>query len=119
MKLHRWNDWVFIAALVCFVAAPLGSFALLRCVELPLQRELHASYDPNTSRPGHFMESTVAGMIRMALTASAVIAGLILAAVGGIRLPKSATSTRKLRSVTWMTFGISVLACLVIPLVSR
>ncbi len=116
MKPQRWNDWIFLISIVCFVAAPLISLAILLGIEWPIYNELQASHDESTSGPGHFVPGGFINLFRIALTISAVATGLVLTLLGSIRIPDSAKSTRKLRDVTLAMFGFALISCIFIQI---
>lgn len=116
IRFERWNDWLLLAATVCFVAAPLGGLILLLGFEQPAFDELQATYDQSTSRPGHFFPAGTVSMVRIALTAAAIILGLAFAIAGSLRVPAAATLTRKLRDAAWIVFCIALAACLLIQI---
>ena len=116
IRLERWNDWLLLAAIVCFVATPLGALILLIGVERPAFDELQATYDQSTSRPGHFLPAGIVSMVRIALTAAAIVLGLAFALAGSLRIPVAATLTRKLRDTAWILFCIALTACLLIQI---
>lgn len=116
MKMQRWNDWLLLFAIVCFVCSPLGNIYILSEIEGPAYRELDKTYDRSTSRPGHFMSGGVVYLFRLAMTVLGLSSGILLAVFGSIRIPRSATATRKLRDITWVLFIVVWCVCLAIYL---
>lgn len=112
MKPQRWNDWLLLIAVFCFVAAILGNVMLLFGIEQPAYRELQETYNVNSSRPGHFLPAGFVGILRFATTAISLVLGLLFAIGGSIRIPRAATSSRKLRDATWIAFVFAFLAWL-------
>jgi uncharacterized membrane protein YdcZ (DUF606 family) len=117
MKLQRWNDWVLLVAIISFIVAPIGSLIILLGIEQPIYDELNTTYNQSTSRPGHYMEGAVVGMARIVFTIISIIAGLVLAIAGSIRIPKLARTTLNLRQAAWISFPISLIACFVTHIV--
>ncbi len=112
MRLQRWNDWLFLLAIVCFVCSPLGNAIILFGIERPEYNELAKTYDPSTSRPGHFVSAGVTNIFRVVATVLGFSFGIILTLVGSIGIPRSALLTRKLRDSTWIIFIVAFAACL-------
>jgi integral membrane sensor domain MASE1 len=113
MKLQRWNDWLLLVAMVCFIGATLGNLALLLGVEQPTYDELERTYVPHGgSGPGHFLPGGLVCMVRFVATVSAMGLGVLFALVGSLRIPRDAASSRKLRDATWITFCVALAVCL-------
>ena len=108
MRPQRWNDWLFLLAIVCFVGSPLCNAIILFGVERPEYNELSKTYDPSTSRPGHFISAGVTKISRVVATSIGLCFGVLLAFIGSIRIPRSALSTRRLRDSTWIIFIVAL-----------
>lgn len=111
MRPKRWNDWLFIAAIFCFLIAPLCNAIIFIGFERPEYAALTKTYDTNNSRPGHFVPAGFIGIFRFFVTAAGMCTGILLALAGGIRIPRIGTSTRQLRDATWFMFIVALLAC--------
>lgn len=116
MKLQRWNDWLFIFAIVCYVVSPLGNAIILFGVERPEYSELAKTFDPSMSRPGHFISAGVTKIFRTVATALGLFLGVLFTLIGSFRVPRSATSTRRLRNTTWLVFCGTLFVCLAISI---
>jgi hypothetical protein len=117
MRPKRWNDWLLLIAIFCFLGAPLGSVAILLTMEQPAYNQLQATYDPSTSRPGHFLPAGMINIVRNLLAATAMAIGLLLALIGCLRIPLIAILTRKLRDTTWVVFCLAVVALFAIAII--
>lgn len=117
MRPKRWNDWLFLFAILCFLVTPICNVIILFGIERPEYNELAKTYDPGTSRPGHFISVGFIQLFRMIATAAGLGTGMLLALIGCIRIPQLAASTRKLRDATWIFFGVGLVACLGITLI--
>jgi hypothetical protein len=117
MRPKQWNDWLFLFAILCFLGAPICNAIILLGIERPEYNELAKTYDPGTSRPGHFISAGFINILRMIATAVGLGTGILFALIGCIRIPRSAASTRKLRDATWIFFCVGLVACLGITLI--
>ena len=111
MRPQRWNDWLFLLAIFCFVCSPLGNAIILFGIERPEYNELAKTYDSSTSRPGHFMSAGITNIFRIVATVLGLSSGILLALIGGIRIPRAASRTRKLRDTTWIIFVLALVVC--------
>jgi hypothetical protein len=117
MRPKRWNDWLFLFAIICFLGAPISNAVILFGVERPEYAELVNTYDTSTSRPGHYISAGFTSIFRIVVTAAGFGTGVLFALVGCIRIPRLADSTRKLRDATWILFAAAIVSCLGIALI--